>query len=104
MITVTKTAADQIRISAQQVQMEGMPLRIAAQRQADGSIHYAVGFADDERDEDLHFNSEGIEIIVSPMSLELVTNMTVDFVELDSGDKEFIFKNPNDPNYRPTND
>ncbi len=104
MIIVTKPAADQIRISAQQVQMEGMPLRIAAQRQADGSIHYAVGFADDERDEDLHFNSEGIEIIVSPMSLDLVTNMTVDFVELDSGEKEFIFKNPNDPNYRPTND
>jgi len=103
MITVTKTAADQIRLSAKQVQMEGMPLRIAAQRQADGNLHYAVGFADDERDEDLHFKSEGIEIIVSPMSLELLNNMVVDFVELDSGEKEFIFRNPNDPNYRPTN-
>ena len=103
MITVTKEAAEQIRHSAKQVQMEGMPLRIAAQRQQDGSIHYGVGSADDERDEDLHFKSEGIEIIVSPMSLDLVTNMVVDFVELDSGEKEFIFKNPNDPNYNPGN-
>lgn len=101
MITVTKAAAEQIRFSAKQSQMEGMPLRIAAQRQPDGSLHYAVGFADDERDEDLHFKSEGIEIIVSPISLDLLTNMVVDFVELDSGEKEFIFMNPNDPFYKP---
>lgn len=102
MIIVTKEAAEQIRISAKQGQMEGMPLRVAAQRQGDGNIHYGLGFADEERDEDLHFTSEGIEILVSPMSIELVTNMVIDFVELDNGEKNFIFKNPNDPNYKPT--
>ncbi len=101
MIIVTKVAAEQIRISAKQGQMEGMPLRVAAQRQKDGSIHYGLGFADEERDEDLHFKSEGIEILVSPISLDLVTNMVIDFVELDNGEKNFIFKNPNDPNYTP---
>lgn len=104
MITVTPKAAEQIRISARQGQMEGLPLRIAVQRNNDGSLHYALGFADEEQDQDVHFQSEGIEIVVSPMSLELATNTVIDFVELDTGEKNFIFRNPNDPNYKPAND
>lgn len=102
MITVTQAAAKQIRESARAGNAEGLPLRIAAQRQDNGAIHYAMGFADDEHDEDLHFSSEGVEIIVSPLSLDLINNTVIDFVELDSGETNFIFKNPNDPNYRPT--
>lgn len=103
MITVTQEAARQIRESARQGNAEGLPLRIAAQRQENGALHYAMGFADDEHDEDLHFSSEGVEIIVSPISLDLLNNTIIDFVELDTGEKNFIFKNPNDPNYRPPN-
>lgn len=102
MITVTQEAAKQIRESARQGNAEGLPLRIAAQRQDNGEIHYAMGFADDEHDEDLHFKSEGVDVIVSPMSFPLLDNTVVDYVELDNGEKNFIFKNPNDPNYRPT--
>lgn len=101
MITVTEEAARQIRESARQGNAEGLPLRIAAQRQDNGSIHYAMGFADEEHDEDLHFSSEGVEIIVSPVSLGLLDNTIIDFVELDSGERNFIFKNPNDPYYQP---
>jgi len=102
MITITKEAAKQIMNSAKQSKAEGLPLRIAVQRNDDGSLHYALGFADEEHDEDLSFKSEGIEIVVSPLSLELLNNTIIDFVELDSGEKNFIFRNPNDPNYRPT--
>jgi len=101
MITITKAAAAQIRHSAQQSQSEGMPFRIACQRNADGSFHYAIGFADVEHDEDLHFTSEGIDIIVAPNSIELVDAMEIDYVELDVGDNDFIFKNPKDPMYVP---
>lgn len=101
MITVTPEAAEQIKNSAKQGQMEGMPLRIAVQRKEDGSFHYAMGFADEEHEKDLLFKSEQIEIAVSPMSLDLLNNTVIDFVELDSGEKNFIFKNPNDPNYKP---
>ena len=101
MITVTKAAADQIKLSAQQNQSQGMPLRVACQRNADGSLQYALGFADVEHDEDLHFSSEGIDIVVAPTSLSLVDTMEIDYVELDTGNNDFIFKNPNDPNYAP---
>lgn len=101
MITVTQEAATQIRESARQNNAEGLPLRVAAQRQDNGHIHYAMGFADEEHDEDLHFSSEGVVIIVSPVSLGILDNTIIDFVELDNGEKNFIFKNPNDPNYQP---
>jgi iron-sulfur cluster assembly protein len=100
MITVTPEAAEQIKLSAKQSKAEGLPLRVAAQRQDDGSLHYALGFAEEEHTEDLSFRSEGIDIVVSPMSIDLLSNTVIDFVELDTGEKNFIFKNPNDPNYQ----
>ena len=103
MITLTTAAADQIKESAKQSQTQGLPLRIAAQRQADGNIHYALGFAEDEHDGDVHITSEGVEIVVSQLSMPILENTEIDFVELDNGEKNFIFKNPNDPNYKPAN-
>ena len=100
MITVTKEAANQIQLSAQQSQAQGLPLRVACERQSDGSFHYAIGFADVEHDQDLHFTSEGIDIVVAPTSFDLVNTMVIDYVELENGEKNFIFKNPNDPSYK----
>lgn len=100
-ITITPAAAEQIKFSARQSQAEGLPLRIAASRNPDGSIHYGMGFAEEEKDHDLTYLSEGIKIVVSPMSLDLLNKTEIDFAELENGEKNFIFKNPNDPNYRP---
>jgi iron-sulfur cluster assembly protein len=102
MITITPDAAQQIRESAKEGHMEGLPLRVAAKRNDDGSIHYAMGFADDEHQDDMHFETEGIEVVVSPLSMDLLNDTTIDYVQLDSGEKNFIFKNPNDPNFKPT--
>lgn len=101
MITVTKAAAAQIQASAKQNQSEGLPLRIACKRNDKGHMQYALGFADVEHDEDMHFNSEGIDIVVAPTSFDLINTMVMDYVELDSGEKDFIFMNPNDPSYVP---
>ena len=100
MITMTAEAAKQIRESAKQGHMEGLPLRLAAKRNNDGSLHYAMGFADDDQANDLHFTSQGIDIVVSPLSLDLLNNTVLDYVQLDNGEFHFIFKNPNDPNYQ----
>lgn len=101
MITVTPAAAKQIRHSAKEGRMEGMPLRIAVTRNPDGSLHYGMGFDDTGRDTDTTFESEGIQIVVAPNSLPLLEGTTIDFVELEPGKFEFIFMNPNDPNYKP---
>ena len=101
MITVSAEAANQIKASAKQGQMEGLALRLAATRQEDGSLHYAMGFADEEHDEDVRFTSHGVTVVVSPASLGLLTNTELDYVKMDNGEMGFIFKNPNDPNYQP---
>lgn len=101
MITITPTAAEQIRESARQGNMQGMPLRIAAKRTVDGSIQYGMGFADEETETDQKMQSEGIDIVISTLSVDLLKDTVLDYVQLDNGEMNFIFKNPNDPNYQP---
>lgn len=101
MISITPAAAAQIRTAAKEGRMEGMALRIAAQRGADGSIQYAMGFDDSTRSDDTRYSSEGVELVVSSTSTMLLDGTTLDYVELEAGRSEFIFMNPNDPNYRP---
>lgn len=104
MITITPDAAAQIRTAAKQGRMEGMALRIAAQRNADGHIQYAMGFDDSTRTDDTRISSEGVDLVVASTSTILLEGTTLDYVELESGRFEFIFMNPNDPNYRPPQD
>ncbi|MBT8126787.1 MAG: iron-sulfur cluster assembly accessory protein [Gammaproteobacteria bacterium] len=103
MITVTEEAAKQIKLSANQGNSEGMPLRIAATRNEDNSIHYGMGF-DDSKDDDIAINSADVDIVVSPVSAELLKDTVLDFVELEPGKHQFIFMNPNDPTYKPPQD
>lgn len=101
MITVSPQAAEQIKHSAKEGQMEGLALRLAAQKAEDGSIEYAMGFADLEKDDDISFDSEGVKILVATGCYELLKNTEIDYVQLDDGEYHIIFKNPNDPNYKP---
>ena len=95
MITVTESAARQIRIAATGADCDEMGLRIAARRDADGALHYAMGF-DDARNDDMVLTSEGIALVVSPRDTGLLDGMTLDYVEYEPGDFRFIFINPND--------
>lgn len=104
MMTITPTAAAQIKVAAKQGHTEGMALRIAAQRDTDGAIQYAMGFDDSSRADDTRITSEGIDLVVASTSTILLEGTTLDYVELEPGKHEFIFMNPNDPNYRPPQD
>ena len=96
MITVTPSAAEQIIESAKQGGMLGIPLRIAATKLPDGNLHYALGFDDQSHEGDNTYKSEGIDIVVAPQSLPLLSGTVIDYVEIE-GKKEIIFINPNDP-------
>jgi iron-sulfur cluster assembly accessory protein len=96
MISVTPAAAQQIRDSAKQGNMQGMPLRIAVTRLKDGNFHYALGFDDTSREGDNMFKSEGIDIVVAPHSLPMLDGTVIDYVDIE-GSKEIVFINPNDP-------
>jgi iron-sulfur cluster assembly protein len=99
MITVTPTAATQVRTASVQGNAIGLPLRIAIQKKPDGGFHYLMGFDDQTKDGDQTIESEGVALVVDAASQPLLIGMTLDYVEID-GKLEFVFINPNDPNYR----
>ena len=84
--------------------MASTPLRIAVRTEDDGSFHYAMGFDDQRLPGDEFFNFDGIDLVVSTTSKPLADGMTIDYVELEPGNWQFIFLNPNDPAYVPPQD
>jgi iron-sulfur cluster assembly protein len=102
-IEVTEVAANQIKKAAVESKLESTPLRIAATRNSDNSIHYGLGFDDigsnDEKDHAYHSN--GVDIVVAESSIKLLSGTTIDYVELEPKQFHFVFLNPNDPNYSP---
>ena len=101
MIKLTEAAAKQIRHSAEIGDMQGLPLRIAVHRKDDASFHYAMGFDDKSFEGDLMVRVQGVDVIISGSSRELVKDMTIDYAELKEGEFNFIFLNPNDPAHVP---
>lgn len=98
MITISESAASQIELSAQQTGITQTPMRIAIRKLDNGNLHYALGFDDAISKHDIQFKSQGIDLVVSPESLDLGRELSIDFVQLDSGETNFIFINPADPN------
>jgi len=99
MITVTPQAAEQIAKSAQQAGAGKVCLRLAARLDDKGVVEYGMGF-DDKADGDTKVATNGITLLVSPGSIELLTGATLDFVEINPGEWRFIFVNPNDPSHK----
>ncbi len=100
MFKVTPAAADQVRTAAQKGGAEGMALRLAVARTSDGAMDYRMGF-DEPKDDDIRLTSEGVEIVMEPEYVPLLDETVLDYVELDQGDRQFVFLNPKDPSYRP---
>jgi len=98
MINITASAAEQIRKAAEQAQSQGMCLRVAVRLGEQNDIEYGMGF-DERRDDDVHFVSEGIDVVVAPGATELLSGATLDYVEINPGEHQFIFYNPNDPSH-----
>jgi len=99
MISLSTAAIEQIRRSAEAGGSATLPLRVAVKKMEDGSFHYAMGFDEQRLPGDSFFNFDGVDLVVASASKDLADGMTIDFVELEPGRHEFIFLNPNDPEY-----
>jgi len=101
MIKLTEDAANQI---LEQIKASGSndePLRIAVTQHAKTKgFQYLMGF-DTQKDNDSFYEIRGVKIVVNNDILDVVNDMEIDFIEIEGEDKQFIFKNPNDPNYKP---
>ena len=100
MITVTQQAAEQIAKSAPHAGPGEITLRLAARLNDSGVIEYGMGL-DDQAEGDTKVVTNGIAVLVSPGSIELLRGATLDYVEINPGEQRFIFINPNDPSHKP---
>jgi iron-sulfur cluster assembly protein len=94
MFRLTSTAAEQILRTAD-VQGDEPTLRIAAKIDEDGETVYGVGF-DEQRENDLVLDCEGVTILISPRSQQLLAATILDFVELRPGEFQFVFTKSDD--------
>ena len=101
-IKVTKDAALQILKSAEESGVQNQSLRVAAKREhTTGAITYAMGF-DDPQEIDTLSRQHGVDILVAPMSADLLSGVVLDYTKIDGEDKkQFVFLNPNDPDFVP---
>ena len=103
MIKISGTAIKQMKLSASEGGMDTLPLRLAIKRQDDGSFHYAMGFDEQRLPGDSFVTVDEVHFVISETSSPLAEGMTIDYVELEEGKFEFIFLNPNDPQFVPPN-
>ncbi len=103
MFKVTDNAVQQIRKALRETGDQTLALRIAARFAADKSIEYVMGF-DELSQEDEPIRYDEVTIVINADSQELLEEATLDFVELEPGNQQFIFLNPLDPTYVPPKD
>ena len=93
-ITLTPAAASRILSEADAADLDEVLIRFAARVGEDGeSLEYGMGF-DERREQDTALEVDGVTILISPPSLELLAGTTVDFVEISAGEHRFIFAAP----------
>jgi iron-sulfur cluster assembly protein len=92
-ISVTPKAATQIR-KALAKRGGGVGLRVAVKTSGCSGYAYALEFADALSDEDLSFDSEGVQLLVDKKSLALVDGTQLDWVR-EGLNEGFKFSNPN---------
>ena len=95
---ISDAAAEQIKTAAELSESSEWPLRISLNISDQGKFNYIMGF-DQSKEEDLQLKINGINILIDPESMINLKNTKLDFVAIDGSDKQFIFINPNDPDY-----
>lgn len=90
MFTLTSAAARQIQQAAASGAATDLALRIAARADANGEMHYGMGF-DDPKDEDMKLDLYGVAVVISDAYQDLLNDTVLDFVELQPGEFNFIF-------------
>ena len=96
---ISDEAAEQIRKASELAKSSEWPLRLSLNIDDNGKFNYLMGF-DQSKEEDLQLKINNINILIDPNSMISLKNTKLDFVAIDGNEKQFIFINPNDPEYK----
>lgn len=93
-LKITDRAAQRIKELINKDESLGKKFRISVLGGGCSGFQYKYDFDNDVKEDDKVFNHDGTEVIVDDLSLSLMPNSTLDFVE-DLGGSAFEIKNPN---------
>lgn len=93
MLTLTPAAAARVAAIAEK-QTKPAILRLSVEGGGCSGFQYKFGLADQPDGDDLISETDGVRLVVDPISLDLVSGSVVDFVEL-LGGAAFRVENPN---------
>ncbi len=93
MITLTENAVKQIRSLQTQDDNAHKPLRIFIENGGCSGMQYGMAF-DDKKADDQVVSTDGVEVIIDPMSADLMKNSVIDYADGLQG-SGFQIKNPN---------
>lgn len=93
MITLTQSAADQVRRSLAK-RGKGIGLRLGVRTVGCSGLAYHLDYAEEVSADDVRFESEGVTVLVDSKSLPYLSGTRLDFVREGLGEK-FKFDNPN---------
>ncbi len=92
-ILLTPSAAARVALIADKQQKPAI-LRLAVDGGGCSGFQYRFGLAENVEADDLFVETDGVTLVVDPMSLDLVRGSAVDYVE-DLGGSAFKVTNPN---------
>lgn len=93
-ITLTPAAADRVRAMLAK-RGQGVGLYLATKVSGCTGFAYVVDYADAVGEDDVVFESEGVQVVVPQKSLAQLDGMTLDYVRNSLLNEGFEFHNPN---------
>jgi iron-sulfur cluster insertion protein len=94
MITITETAANKVlEIIAGDPELKGAGFRLGVQGAGCAGFQYVFGIEADIAEDDTILESNGVKVIVDPMSYQYLMGVTIDYTK-DLMGEAFTIKNP----------
>ncbi|WP_151737211.1 HesB/IscA family protein ['Paenibacillus yunnanensis' Narsing Rao et al. 2020] len=94
MINITETAAEQIKEMLAQQEVPNMFLRLGVTAGGCSGFSYAMGFDDNETEQDVYMDVQGVKVVVTKDDIRYLNGLEIDFEEsgMTGG---FTIHNPN---------
>jgi len=93
-ITLTEFAAQHVNKMLQQ-RGKGLGLRLGTKKSGCTGFAYVVDYADEIKDDDVTFDTQGITVVIDKNSLIHIDGMTLDYQKSNVLNQGFEFINPN---------
>lgn len=93
-IEITPAAAQRVQQLLDERNLEDHALRVFVGSGGCSGLQYGMGLDGEPREDDLHFDFDGIQVLIDPLSMGYLRGATIDYVE-DLMGGGFKIENPN---------